>query len=260
MCRHDWQGLKAHADAHAHIHTLCLAADDPSSPSLRIAPAVEMYGHLVLMVGSLTDGPLAATHFTECLNKLPRRQSCVLGAARAAALSGNATAASSGYAAFWAQCAGAAAPPDFMYPGLMEAFFAIVPDNVTAVDLQDSINSTSLAQSRLLASNSTPGMDAGSSNTQPPQPSQPPPRAAPTTYHHSPFYYYGLHFTYTPTGSSSPGYYGAYTAYQRYPAPYAYPLDFDPVNRDQLSSMGYSYGSGAFCNAVDLTAKLLALA
>lgn len=99
-----------------------------------MAPAYETYGHLLLLTGQ--QPARAAELFSECLAALRRRQSCTLGMARAAALAGNATLAAEWYARLWQQCAPQAAPADFLWPGLVEAFFMLAaPGNRSAGEL-----------------------------------------------------------------------------------------------------------------------------
>ncbi len=65
--------------------------------------------------------------FSECLKRLPNRQSCILGQARAASALGNAPSATQWYLTLWQQCAPVAAPQDFLWPGLVEAYWELVP-------------------------------------------------------------------------------------------------------------------------------------
>lgn len=197
------------------LHVQCVHTDDPSAPSLDIVPVVELYGHLLLLLGSehptsnqqATDktdkaarGPNATQLFAECLARLPNRQSCVLGAARAHASAGDMAAASDLYARFWAQCAGAAAPADFLHPGLLEAFFAIVPAEVASVDLLDSMNTTAAAINITVGSQppASPSSTPHLLKLQLSQPLPPPrtPSSPPKVYYRQYTYQYGSTFTY----------------------------------------------------------------
>ncbi|GFH09249.1 uncharacterized protein HaLaN_04356 [Haematococcus lacustris] len=170
--------------------------DNPSAPSLRIVPVAEMFGHLLVLTSQ--QPARASTLFSSCLDQLPNRQTCVLGMGRSAALAGDGPTASSWYARLWEQCSPAAAPPDFLAPGLTEAYFMALP----------VANMTSLS-----ASGGTIG-SAGQGAGQEPTPS--PPSAASQAYTHNYFFMYGSAlFVYPPlpvTYYPSPHTYQASTA------------------------------------------------
>ncbi|KAJ9513949.1 hypothetical protein QJQ45_021035, partial [Haematococcus lacustris] len=199
--------------------------DNPSAPSLRIVPVAEMFGHLLVLTSQ--QPARASTLFSSCLDQLPNRQTCVLGMGRSAALAGDGPTASSWYARLWEQCSPAAAPPDFLAPGLTEAYFMALP----------VANMTSLS-----ASDSNIG-SAGQVAGQEPTPS--PPSAASQAYTHNYFFMYGsalflyprLPVTYYPSPHTYQG------LARQYPPPYPLPLDLDPRNRQRLAAQGYVYGA-----------------
>ncbi|KXZ42708.1 hypothetical protein GPECTOR_122g449 [Gonium pectorale] len=90
-------------------------------PSLKIAPTPEFYGNLLILTGA--DPAAAAGMFRTCLQQLPGRMPCLLGAARAARAQGDADGARAAYAKLTAQCGTgtAAGPGDARFPAVLEA-------------------------------------------------------------------------------------------------------------------------------------------
>ncbi|KAG2499470.1 hypothetical protein HYH03_002417 [Edaphochlamys debaryana] len=88
-------------------------------PTLRIAPTPEFYGWLLAATG---DQAGALQQFSDCLDQLPRRMSCLLGAARARKAQGDTASAQALYAQLQSQCAAG----DAAFPPNVEARAAVV--------------------------------------------------------------------------------------------------------------------------------------